>query len=76
MAFKMKSWGGWSPLKQKLMEEYKPPTVTHDTRYRTEANYNPESSTIRMGGGTYGVLSQEELDKILRHENKHHQQVY
>ena len=73
MAFKMKDWSGWSPLKQK---KYQPPTVTHDTRYRTQASYNPESGTIRMGGGTYGVLSQKELDKMLRHETKHHQQVY
>ena len=70
--FKMKGWNGWSPLKQK----YEPPKIVHDTRYHTPAVYIPETSTIRMGGGTYGVLSNEELDKITRHETKHHQQVY
>jgi len=67
---------GFSGFKSPLKQGYKPPTVIHDTRYSTEASYNPESGTIRMGGGTYGILSQEELDKISRHETKHHHQVY
>tara|TARA_R110002167_G_scaffold111056_3_gene282400 strand:+ start:134 stop:691 length:558 start_codon:yes stop_codon:yes gene_type:complete len=57
-------------------QRYEPPKIIHDTRYREEASYSPESATIRMGGGTYGLLSQEELTKIENHETKHHHQVY
>ena len=75
MGYKMKGFSGFkSPLKQ----GYKPPKTAHDTSMDPEvgARYSPDSGTITMAGGTYGVLSQEELGKIERHETKHHHQVY
>ena len=69
MSFKMKGWSGWSALK------YKPPKQKHDTsKGASSTMYNPETGTIEWGGGTLGILNQEEIAKMTRHETKHHHQ--
>ena len=56
--------------------KYKPPKQKHDTSKGPHSTtYNPEDKTIEWGGGTFGILSSEELAKIERHETKHHHQM-